>query len=119
MALVNIMVNSRAYTVACDNGEEDHLRALGEHVDAKVRELLGTVGQVGEQRLLLMAALLLADEHHDMAARLEARTKVADALSSEHSEMSDRLGESEALAADAIEAAAKRLEDIAARLGHA
>ena len=119
MPLVNIMVNSRAYTVACDDGEEDHLRELAAHVDAKVRELLATVGQVGDQRLLLMAALLLADEHHDMSARLDARTQVADALSSEHSEISDRLDKSEAVAADIIETAAKRLEDVAAKLAHA
>ena len=53
------MVNGRAYTIACDDGEEDHLRELAAHVDAKVREVMETVGQVGDQRLLLMAALLL------------------------------------------------------------
>ena len=62
MPLVNVMVNGRAYTIACDEGEEDHLRELAGHVDSKVRELLETVGQVGDQRLLLMAALLMADE---------------------------------------------------------
>ena len=40
MPLVNVMVNSRAYTIACDDGEEDHLRELANHVDDKVRELL-------------------------------------------------------------------------------
>ena len=47
MPLVNVMVNGRAYTIACDDGEEDHLRELAEHVDGKVRELLESVGQVG------------------------------------------------------------------------
>ena len=119
MPLVNIMVNSRAYTVACDNGEEAHLRELGAHVDSKVKELLGTVGQVGEPRLLLMAALLLADEHHEISQRLDARTKVADALEAENAEMTERLTKSETVAADAIEGATKRLEAIAARLAHA
>src|SRR5258708_427665 len=99
MPLVNIMVNNRAYTVACDDGEEEHLRELGAHVDAKVKELLSSVGQVGEPRLLLMAALLLADEHHDMVARLEARTSEASSLASSHSDVSARLEQSEALAA--------------------
>src|SRR5471032_2440173 len=72
MPLVNVMVNGRAYTIACDDGEEDHLRGLAAMVDAKAREVLGSVGQVGDSRLILMAALLLADEHHAMAARLEA-----------------------------------------------
>ena len=69
MPLVNVMVNNRAYTIACDEGEEDHLRQLAGHVDNKVKELLGSVGQVGDQRLLLMAALLIADERHEAARR--------------------------------------------------
>ena len=59
MPLVNVMVNSRAYTIACDEGEEEHLKELGAEVDHKVQELLGSVGQVGDQRLILMSALLL------------------------------------------------------------
>ena len=48
MPLVNVMVNGRAYTIACDEGEEDHLRELAATVDAKAREVLGSVGQVGD-----------------------------------------------------------------------
>jgi len=59
MPLVNVMVNSRAYTIACDDGEEEHLKELAAHVDAKAREVLGSVGQVGDARMLLMAALLM------------------------------------------------------------
>ena len=73
MPLVNVMVNGRAYTIACDEGEEEHLKRARRHVDAKVRELLGSVGQVGDQRLMLMAALLLADEHHDGGGAARAR----------------------------------------------
>ena len=62
MPLVNVMVNSRAYTIACDEGEEEHLKELAAHVDAKTREVLSSVGQVGDGRVILMAALLIADE---------------------------------------------------------
>ena len=44
MPLVNVMVNSRAYTIACDDGEEEHLKELAAHVDAKAREVLNAVG---------------------------------------------------------------------------
>ncbi len=116
MPLVNVMVNGRAYTIACDEGEEDHLRALAGHVDEKVRELLGSVGQVGEQRLLLMAALLIADEHHDAAQQLHLRNEELGALSGTHEAMSSRLAQSEGGAADTFEAATRRLEALAARL---
>src|ERR1700733_3146340 len=72
MPLVNVMVNNRAYTIACDDGEEPHLKELATHVDGKAREVLASVGQVGDTRMLLMAALLIADEHHDLAAKVTA-----------------------------------------------
>jgi cell division protein ZapA len=110
MPLVNVMVNGRAYTIACDEGEEDHLRDLAARVDAKAREVLGSVGQVGDTRLLLMAALLMADEHHAAVGRL-------DAAAAGDAENAARNAES--AAADALELAASRVEDIAARFAAA
>ena len=119
MPLVNIMVNGRAYTVACDDGEEEHLKELGTQVDVKVRELLGSVGQVGDQRLILMAALLLADEHHAMETRVAETDAAAGSAERHQHELDSKLNKSESFAADALEAAAKRIENIAARLAQA
>jgi cell division protein ZapA len=116
MPLVNIMVNSRAYTIACDDGEEDHLRELAAHVDDKVKELLASVGQVGDQRLLLMAALLIADEHHEASQQLHLRSEELTTLAGTHEETSARLAQSETIAAAAFESAVKRVEDLATRL---
>jgi cell division protein ZapA len=116
MPLVNVMVNSRAYTIACDDGEEDHLRDLAATVDAKAREVLGSVGQVGDTRLLLMAALLIADEHHAAVTGLEASAKTANALTTAHGALESQAMDAETKAANALELAAKRVEDIAARL---
>jgi cell division protein ZapA len=119
MPLVNIMVNSRAYTIACDDGEEDHLRELAAHVDAKVREVLETVGQVGDQRLMLMAALLVADEAYEANQRLEARRRELGDLAGTHEAITDRLARTEGAAIDALEAAAKRTEALVATLAEA
>ena len=113
MPLVNVMVNSRAYTIACDDGEEAHLKELAAHVDAKAREVLGSVGQVGDARMLLMAALLIADEHHELAGAS------GHASDGEKQSLHLRAEKAESAAADALESASKRLEDIAARLAHA
>lgn len=115
MPLVNVMVNGRAYTIACDTGEEDHLKGLAAQVDAKAREVLGSVGQVGDARMMLMAALLIADEHHEMTSKMGAGSVSDDEKKSLHL----RAEQAESAAADALESAAKRLEDIAARLAHA
>lgn len=116
MPLVNVMVNGRAYTIACDEGEEEHLKALAAEVDSKVQELLGSVGQVGDQRLILMAALLLADELHMATAQLETARHDLATERGALSEASGRMEEAEALAADVLESAVKRIEDIAAKL---
>ena len=116
MPLVNVMVNQRAYTIACDDGEEDHLRELATHVDSKVRELLETVGQVGDSRLLLMAALLVTDDYLDALHRLEVSGKELGELTNTHADAKLKLGTAETQASAALEAAAKRVDDIAARL---
>jgi len=116
MPLVNVMINGRAYTIACDDGEEEHLKSLGGEVDAKVRELLGSVGQAGDQRLILMAALLLADERQVAAAQLESLKRELAAEKQARQELGQRAEKSESTAADALESAAKRIETIAAKL---
>lgn len=62
MGQVTVKVNNRDYVVGCDDGEEAKIAGLSEMIDAKTHELVGRLGQVGEARLLLMAALLLADD---------------------------------------------------------
>ena len=116
MPLVNVMVNGRAYTIACDEGEEEHLKSLAGDVDAKVRELLGSVGQVGDQRLILMSALLLADELHVTRTQLEAAKRELSEEKGAREELGGRTERSEGIAADVLENAVKRIEDIAAKL---
>jgi cell division protein ZapA len=116
MPLVNVMVNGRAYTIACDDGEEEHLKELAAHVDSKVRELLGSVGQVGDQRLLLMAAVLITDELFEARARAEAHAIKATELAATHSETAEKLDRAEESAGGALEAAAKRIEILTEKL---
>lgn len=72
MAQVDIRINGYAYTVGCADGEEDHLRAMAEQVEATVNMVRAAGGAGGEARTLMMAALLLADRVHDMKAGISA-----------------------------------------------
>ena len=67
MAEVALTVGGYTYKVACRDGDEANLAHLAERVDAKVTQLKGALGNAGEARLLLLAALLLADEAKDAA----------------------------------------------------
>jgi len=119
MAVVNVMVNNRAYTIACDDGEEDHLRELAGHVDHKVKELLSSVGQVGDNRLILMAALLITDDLFDAKRKLEAHVEHVGELHGAQDALHSRLEESEGSAAEALEKATAQLEEMTAKLAAA
>ena len=113
MPLVNVLINGHAYTVACDEGEEEHLRELSQFLDRRVRDLVGSVGRVGDARLLLMVGLVVCDE----LVAAEAR---ADETARELALLTEKTGgkaEAREIAlAEAFESAAERVEAIAVRL---
>ena len=116
MAQVQVTVNGRNYSIACDDGEEEHLAGLAEYVDGRVSELSSSLGQIGEGRLLLMASLLIAD---DLA---ETRDRLGDLESTSESARDAATNAIDSLSLSVTEtmtAAAGRIEDIAARLENA
>lgn len=62
MGTLTVKVNDKPYPIVCDDGEEEHLSYLAEFVDKKVQSLAGIAKNTGESQLLLMAALLIADD---------------------------------------------------------
>jgi cell division protein ZapA len=68
MANVTLQIGGRSYTVACQDGEEAHIAGLGRSIDGKLASLGANVTQ-NEPRTLLFAALLLADEVHELKNR--------------------------------------------------
>jgi cell division protein ZapA len=103
MPQFEVAINGRSYVISCDEGQDQHLSRLAEYVDKRVKELVSSVGQVGEARLLVMASLLIADELSETFA------KVRDS----NSFTSEQLEEEVANATDSI---AARIEHIAAKL---
>lgn len=66
MATVTVEINGRPYAVGCADGQEERVRILAKQFDSHVRQVASDVGHVGDIRLFLMAALLLADELHEV-----------------------------------------------------
>jgi cell division protein ZapA len=109
MPQVEIMVNDRAYKIACAEGEEERLVKLADYFDRQVRRLAGDLGQIGDQRLFLLAALTACDDLHEARARLDELTRNETPLDE------GTLGG----ATRVIDAAARRIEGMAARVGAA
>jgi cell division protein ZapA len=116
MAQVTVLVNGRNYTLACEDGEEEHLTALANFIDSRVAELGRSVGQVGDARLMLMASLIVADELAVAQERVEELEQEAEAAREKQTAVTTATGSGEDAFAEVLESAAKRIEDIAARL---
>ncbi len=107
MADIQIVVNGRPYDIACNDGEEDRLRALAQDLDRRVTGIAQSVGQVGDSRLLLLACLLVADELAE--SRTEAQ-RLKDVDGPARRALEDRLVATIDKLADRIEAIAAELE---------
>ena len=103
MAEVEVTINGRSYLMGCDDGQEDHLLMLAKDVGRRVDELVASVGQVGDARLLLMTSLLIADELYDLRAEMGGGTVRSS-------------GEDDAELAERLDILAQRLEMVAAHL---
>ena len=117
MASIGLDVNGRRYTLGCDDGEEERLSQLGERLDARVRALADQFGQIGDQRLLLMASLTLMDEYDELAGNMEAQAEslVSD-IQREAENTVEAATRAQVKAADAMDAMAKRVESVLAGL---
>lgn len=109
MSQVSVSIGGRAYRLACNPGEEQHLEALARDLDEKIKSMRAAFGEIGDQRLTVMAALTIADEASEdrrkgaeaaaaadaaLAAESEARAAAerrAEALAREMDEMSHRI----------------------------
>src|SRR6185503_7401949 len=107
------------YDLTCDAGQEEHLRGLADHVDKKVAALNESVGQIGDTRLMLMAALLATEEHLAAEQRLAAQAQALVDLTRSNDALKTQLAEVEGRTAAGVERAAKRASAVAARLAAA
>lgn len=116
MGQVSVSVNGRNYTVACDDGQEDHVTELAAYIDGHVVELSKDVGQVGDARLLLMASLLVTDELSEMISRVESLEAEVEGLRDTQTDHSRRANTAEAKVAEILDSATQRLTDVTQRI---
>jgi cell division protein ZapA len=105
MAQVSVSIGGRAFRLACNPGEEPHLEALARTVDEKISTMRASFGEIGDQRLVVMAALTIADELDEAQKTAVEQTRRAEAaLAAEDAARND------------AEAAARALDEMSARI---
>lgn len=113
MAELSVDIAGRSYRMACADGQEDHLEGLAQMLDEKIAEMHTSFGEIGDQRLVVMAALTIADELHEERRRNE---HLVAELADLHTARSQSATASENWAlsvADALDTASVRIEKIA------
>ncbi len=107
---VNVSINGRQYRMACADGEEAQLAQLAEDLDSRIRGLRQKFGEIGDQRLEVMAALMVADELLDAHSRIEALEQEIAALRDVRIAATERARTTQVAVTAALNAAAERIE---------
>jgi cell division protein ZapA len=110
MSHINVTINGRQYRMACEEGQENRLLKLAEGLEARVEQLRGKFGEIGDQRLTVMAALTACDELLDANARIRNLEQELNGLRDVRLAAVDRARQTQAAVANALNAAAERIE---------
>lgn len=112
MAQVSVNIAGRAYRMACEDGQEPHLEQLARNLDARIGEMKHTFGEIGDQRLTVMAAIAMADDSSEAQRKIER-------LEAEVAELRAATASSKGAAAELEQRVALALDEVATRIERA
>ena len=87
MANVNVKFNNKDYLLSCDDGQEESLKKLTKFLDKKYTELKDKLGNIGENKLLLITTIQLIDEYFDLKQKVTDQKKKLDEISNKFKEI--------------------------------
>ena len=87
MANVNIKFNNKDYLLSCDDGQEEDLKTLTKFLDKKYSSLKEKLGNIGENKLLLITSIQVIDEYFDLKQRVKSQKENFENLSKKFKEM--------------------------------
>jgi cell division protein ZapA len=109
---INVTINGRQYRMACEEGQELRLLKLAEGLEARIQDLRGKFGEIGDARLIVMAALTACDELVDANHRIRALEEELPGLRDVRVAAVDRAKATQSAVAKALNAAADRIEKL-------
>ena len=107
---INVTINGRQYRMACEEGQEVRLLKLAESPESRIGNLRGKFGEIGDARLTVMAALTVCDELVDASNRIRTLEQELISLRDVRVAASDRVKATQVAVANALNAAAERIE---------
>jgi cell division protein ZapA len=113
MAQINVTINGRSYRMACDDGEEDRLMGLAARFDGWINELRGAFGEIGDQRLTVMAGIMATDQLAELENRIKRLEAELATATDARNVAVDALARRETETAVAISTAAEKIEGLA------
>lgn len=116
MATVNATIAGRQFRLACEDGQEEHLQSLAHDIDRRIDGLRKQFGEIGDTRLTVMAALMVADEMSEAAHKMRRMEEELDALRDARVVAADRAKAASDAVVGAFNSAAERLEGITRKL---
>ncbi|MFC5387668.1 cell division protein ZapA [Aquamicrobium segne] len=116
MAQVTVSIDGKQYRMACDEGQEEHLVGLAERFDRYVLHLKESFGEIGDQRLTVMAGIMVMDELSELQRRIAGLESEAENLRKKHDEVLSRAGQDDAALCGALGTLAERMEVLAGTL---
>ena len=116
MAQVTATIAGRQFRLACEDGQEAHLQALAKDIDQRIIGLRRQFGEIGDTRLTVMAALMVADELSEAGRNMRRLEEDIAGLQDARDVSSDRAREASAAVVTAFNSAAERIEGITRKL---
>ena len=87
MANVNVKFNNKEYLLSCDEGQEENLKELADYLDSKYNNLKKKLGNIGESKLLLIAAIQMVDDYFDLKKKVDNKKNDFEKLSIKFKEL--------------------------------
>lgn len=119
MPEVNVEINGRKYRMACEEGQQKHLIGLAERFNSQVEALKGAVGEIGDNRLTVMAGIAVVDELAEAERRIKALENDVLVLTRAGQEVAAEIEALENKFAGQLSDAARTLEGVASVLDEA
>ncbi len=116
MAQVKVLIDGKSYRMACDEGQEEHLTGLANRFDRYVTHLKESFGEIGDQRLTVMAGIMVLDELTELQKRVKGLETEIEALRKSRDDALAKADQNDTTMTTALGDVADRIEGVAQKL---